>query len=83
VLSVNEALVEEIRGRPPVVDLVLKHRPGDVIVPTHDLLTSPLRVFLTAADPAIVDKDYRCIESVRASVYEIQSSGPRVACSSV
>ncbi|MGW0737718.1 ATP-grasp domain-containing protein [Streptomyces sp. NPDC002851] len=80
VTSVNEALVKEIRDRPSVVDLVVKRRPGDVIVPTHDLLTSPLRVFLTAADPVTLELDYRFIESVRESVYEVRSAGPRGAC---
>ncbi|AJT63017.3 hypothetical protein T261_1331 [Streptomyces lydicus] len=80
VVAVNEALVEEIRSRPSVVDLTLKRRPGDVMVPTHDLLTSPLRVFLTAPDQSTVDDDYRFIESVRESVYEVRPVGSRVAC---
>lgn len=73
VVSVNEALVEQIRARPSVVDITVKRRPGDVIVPTHDLLTSPLRVFLTAPEQSIVDSDYAFIDSVRESVYEVRS----------
>ncbi|MEV0603696.1 ATP-grasp domain-containing protein [Streptomyces sp. NPDC050315] len=80
VLSVNERLVEEIRNRPSVVDLVLKRKPGDVIVPTHDLLTSPVRVFLTAPDQSTVDADYRFIESVRESIYEVQPFHARMTC---
>ncbi|MFI9061960.1 ATP-grasp domain-containing protein [Streptomyces sp. NPDC053429] len=80
VLAVNHALVEEIRRRPSVVDLMLKRKPGDVIVPTLDLLTSPLRVFLTAPDAATVEADYRFIESVRESVYEVRPVRSRVAC---
>ncbi|MET9604790.1 ATP-grasp domain-containing protein [Streptomyces sp. NPDC006512] len=80
VLSVNRSLVEEIRRLPSVVDLVVKRRPGDVIVPTEDLLTSPLRVFLTAPDQATVDADYRFIESVRESLYEVRPVRSRVAC---
>ncbi|MEU9115714.1 ATP-grasp domain-containing protein [Streptomyces sp. NPDC048483] len=80
VVSVNDELVEEIRSRPSVVDLTLKRRPRDVMVPTHDLLTSPLRVFLTAPDQATVDADYRFIESVREAIYEVQPFGPRVTC---
>lgn len=72
VVSINEAVVEEIRNRPSVVDLTVKRKPGDVIVPTHDLLTSPVRVFLTAPDQFTVDDDYRFIDSVRESIYVVQ-----------
>lgn len=71
VVAINEALVRQIRERPSVVDITVKRKPGDVIVPTHDLLTSPLRVFLTAPDQSTVDDDYRFVESVRESVYEV------------
>jgi carbamoylphosphate synthase large subunit len=80
VVSINEALVEEIRNRPSVVDFMLKRKPGDIIVPTRDLLTSPVRVFLTAADQSTVDDDYRFIESVRESIYEVQPSGSQTTC---
>ncbi|WP_232626521.1 ATP-grasp domain-containing protein [Streptomyces alfalfae] len=80
VVSVDEDLVREIRSRPSVVDLVVKRGPGDTIVPTHDLLTSPLRVFLTHPDPVTLEIDYRFIESVRESVFQVRSAGPRVAC---
>ena len=80
VVSVDEALVQEIRDRPSVVDLVVKRGPGDVIVPTHDLLTSPLRVFLTHADPATLEIDYCFIESVRESLFQVRRPGPRAAC---
>jgi hypothetical protein len=72
VVSVNERLVKQIRNRPSVVDITVKRRPGDLIVPTHDLLTSPLRVFMTAPDQSTVDEDYRFIDSVRESVYEVK-----------
>ncbi|TDV40955.1 ATP-grasp domain-containing protein [Actinophytocola oryzae] len=73
ITAVNEALVEEIRSRPSVVDITVKRRAGDVIVPTHDLLTSPLRVFLTAPDQSTVDEDYVFVDGVRESVYEVES----------
>jgi hypothetical protein len=63
-----------------VVDFMLKRKPGDIIVPTRDLLTSPVRVFLTAADQSTVDDDYRFIESVRESIYEVQPSGSQTTC---
>ncbi|MFG2293053.1 ATP-grasp domain-containing protein [Streptomyces sp. NPDC048603] len=79
VISVNEKLVAEIRALPSVVDLMVKRKAGDVIVPTHDLLTSPLRVFLTAPDQATVDADYRFIESVRESLFEVRPLGSTTA----
>ncbi|MGW7688476.1 ATP-grasp domain-containing protein [Streptomyces asiaticus] len=80
VVSVDEALVQAIRDRPSVVDLVVKRRPGDVIVPTHDLLTSPLRVFMTHPDPVTLEIDYRFVASVRESVFQVRSAAPRAAC---
>lgn len=72
VVAVNDALVEAIRNRPSVVDLTVKRKAGDLIVPTQDLLTSPVRVFLTAPDQSTVDADYRYIDSVRESIYAVQ-----------
>lgn len=72
VVAVDEAVVERIRARPSVVDLTVKRGPGDLIVPTHDLLTSPLRVFMTAPDQSTLDADYRFVDSVREMVYEVR-----------
>jgi len=72
VTAIDDALVAEILRRPSVFDLTLKRRPGDVITPTHDLLTSPIRIFMTAPDTATLDADYRFIDSVRDSVYLVQ-----------
>ncbi|MFJ8040266.1 ATP-grasp domain-containing protein [Kitasatospora sp. NPDC096147] len=75
VVSVDEELVQAIRNLPSVVDISVKRRAGDRIVPTHDLLTSPLRIFLTAADQATVDADFRFIESVREQVFRVRPIG--------
>lgn len=72
VASIDEALVLEIRNRPSVVDLTVKRKVGDIIEPTHDLLTSPLRVFLTARDQAVLDDDYEFIDSVRESIFQVE-----------
>ncbi|MEU8693473.1 ATP-grasp domain-containing protein [Streptomyces sp. NPDC048665] len=80
VVSVDQALVEEIRERPSVVDLVVKRAPGDPIVPTHDLLTSPLRVFMTHPDPVTLELDYVFVERVRESLFEVRPTAPRAAC---
>jgi hypothetical protein len=72
ITAIDEALVAEIRGLPSVFDLTIKRRPGDVITPTCDLLTSPIRIFMTAPDTATLDADYRFIDSVRDSVYLVE-----------
>jgi hypothetical protein len=73
IASVDESVVDSIRSLRSVVDLTVKRRAGDVIVPTRDLLTSPIRVFMTSPDQAILDADYRFIDSVRESVYVLES----------
>ncbi|WP_198586836.1 ATP-grasp domain-containing protein [Glycomyces xiaoerkulensis] len=80
VTSTDEELVECIRNRPSVVDLSLKRKAGDTIVPTHDLLTSPLRVFLTNTDEDALEADYTCIASVRESVYRVRSRTNPALC---
>lgn len=72
VVSIDEELVQRIRALPSVVDLTVKVKPGGRIVPTHDLLTSPLRVFMTAPDQATLDADYAFIDSVREQVFEVR-----------
>lgn len=71
VVEVDREVVERIRALPSVVDLTVKKRAGDVIAPTRDLLTSPIRVFMTAPDEAVLDADYRVIDSLRESVYVV------------
>ncbi len=72
VVRIDEDVVAGIRALPSVVDLTVKRKPGDVIVPTRDLLTSPIRVFMTNADPSTLDEDYRFIDSVREQVYVVE-----------
>jgi len=73
IASVDTAIVDQIRALPSVVDVTIKRKAGDVIVPTRDLLTSPIRVFMTAPDQETLDADYRFIDSVRESVYVLES----------
>jgi hypothetical protein len=73
IAAVDTELIERIRALPSVVDVTVKRKPGDEIVPTRDLLTSPLRVFMTAPDAATLDGDYRFIDSIRESVYLLKA----------
>ncbi|MEO7261442.1 MAG: ATP-grasp domain-containing protein [Jatrophihabitantaceae bacterium] len=71
VVEINDGIVEQIRALPSVLDLTVKKKPGDLLTPTRDLLTSPIRVFMTAPDQATLDEDYQFIDSVRESVYKL------------
>ena len=71
VSAIAEHVVEQIRALPSVVDLTVKKKPGDRIRPTEDLLTSPLRVFLTSPDPEQLEADYREIARLREAVYVV------------
>ncbi|MFI6504499.1 ATP-grasp domain-containing protein [Nonomuraea typhae] len=73
VTAVDDEVVGRIRSLPSVVDLTVKKKPGDPIRPTEDLLTSPLRVFLTSKDPAQLEADYREIARLRETVYGVTS----------
>lgn len=73
VVSIDEDAVRRIRQLPSVVELTVKRAPGDLIVPTRDLLTSPLRVFMTATDEASLDRDYRAVDDIRESVYVLDA----------
>lgn len=72
VVSVDEDVVQRIRQLPSVVDLTVKRKPGDLIVPTRDLLTSPIRVFMTAPDEETLERDYQLIDGMRESVYGVR-----------
>ncbi|MER5631494.1 ATP-grasp domain-containing protein [Streptomyces nitrosporeus] len=72
VVGVDDAVVSRIRALPGVVDLTVKKKPGDRIDPTEDLLTSPLRVFLTDQDAEQLDRDYLLVEELREDVYTVE-----------
>ncbi|MET7878412.1 MULTISPECIES: ATP-grasp domain-containing protein [Micromonospora] len=73
ITSINDDAVRRIRELPSVVELTVKRKPGDVLVPTRDLLTSPLRVFMTATDEASLERDYRAVDDIRESVYGLDT----------
>ncbi|MCI4066888.1 ATP-grasp domain-containing protein [Micromonospora sp. R77] len=73
IVAIDEDAVRRIRELPSVVELTVKRAPGQVIVPTKDLLTSPLRVFMTATDEASLERDYRAVDDIRESVYVLDA----------
>jgi carbamoylphosphate synthase large subunit len=70
--SVDDAVVDEIRQLRSVYLVGVKLRPGSRIRPTVDLLTSPLRVFLTAASDEQLAADYDKIRRLKDSVYRVK-----------
>ncbi|GAC67433.1 ATP-grasp domain-containing protein [Gordonia soli] len=72
IVGVDDEVVARIRGRESVFGVTVKRHPGDVLVPTHDLLTSPIRVFMTSDDQGVLDDDYRFVESVSDDVFALR-----------
>ncbi|KJY42026.1 phosphoribosylglycinamide synthetase [Streptomyces sp. NRRL B-1568] len=69
--SVDESVVEEIRGLESVHTVAAKLKPGARIRPTVDLLTSPLRAHLTATSEARLTADYERIRELKDAVYRL------------
>lgn len=70
--SIDEEVVQHIQALPSVYLAVVKLRPGARIRPTVDLLTSPIRVFLTHPDEKQIEADYEEIRRLKDSVYRVR-----------
>ncbi|MEU3744653.1 MULTISPECIES: ATP-grasp domain-containing protein [Streptomyces] len=71
VTRVDTETIRRIEGLPSVHAVAPKLAPGDRMRPTTDLLSSPLRVFLTHEDSAVLDRDVRTVRALADRVYEI------------
>ncbi|MGW1719123.1 ATP-grasp domain-containing protein [Streptomyces sp. NPDC002156] len=71
VASVDETAVAEIRGLESVFFAGVKLAPGARIRPTVDLLTSSMKVFLTAPDDHVLEADYEKVRSLKDAVYRV------------
>ncbi|MGC4985937.1 ATP-grasp domain-containing protein [Streptomyces sp. DT193] len=69
--AVDTTAVDEIRALDSVFLAGLKLAPGSRIRPTTDLLTSSMRVYLTARDEAQLDADYEKVRGLKDSVYRV------------
>ncbi|MGW5456623.1 ATP-grasp domain-containing protein [Nocardia sp. NPDC003979] len=72
ITAVEDTAVESISSVSSVYALQVKLSPGQRIRPTVDLLTSPVRIFMTAPDPARLNADYRIVRELSASVYQVR-----------
>jgi hypothetical protein len=70
--SVDQAVVDQISALPSVHLLSVKVKPGGRVRPTVDLLTSPLRVFMTATTQEQLRADYDAIREFKDKVYRLQ-----------
>ncbi|WP_329563732.1 ATP-grasp domain-containing protein [Kitasatospora sp. NBC_01266] len=70
--SVDPAVVEEISGLGSVHRVAVKLSPGSRIRPTVDLLTSPLRVYLTDPQEERVTAEYRRARELKDAVYRVR-----------
>ncbi|MFB7339467.1 ATP-grasp domain-containing protein [Streptomyces hydrogenans] len=70
--SVDTAVVDRIAALPSVHLVGVKLGPGKRIRPTADLLTSPLRIFLTAPGMDAVRADRAAIQELKDAVYRVR-----------
>jgi biotin carboxylase len=70
--SIDQAVVDKIRGLESVHLASVKLKPGARIRPTIDLLTSPLRVFMAAASHEQLMSDYEEIRRLKDFVYRVK-----------
>lgn len=68
---VDPAAVARIEALPSVHSVAVKLRPGARIRPTRDLLSSPLRVFMTGGTEADILADYATLQGIKDDVYRV------------
>ncbi|UFQ17169.1 MULTISPECIES: ATP-grasp domain-containing protein [Streptomyces] len=69
VRAIDEDVVREIAALPTVFLPSVKVKPGGRVRRTVDLLTSPLRIFMTGVTDEAVLTDYRKIQELKDKVY--------------
>ncbi|QGV80453.1 ATP-grasp domain-containing protein [Streptomyces ficellus] len=77
VTAVDQDAVDRIAALPSVHLVGVKLSPGKRISPTADLLTSPMRIFLTAPDLATVHADRDTIQTLKDEVYVVTTEDRR------
>ncbi|MEU9608437.1 ATP-grasp domain-containing protein [Streptomyces sp. NPDC048057] len=73
VAAVDHAAVAAISALPSVHFTGVKLRPGQLLRPTVDLVTSPLRVFMTAPCAESLEVDLRAVRELKDRVYVLRS----------
>jgi biotin carboxylase len=70
--SIDETALDEIRGLDSVHNVVVKLKPGKPIRPTVDLMTSTMRIYLTAPNHELLLADYEKCRQLKDSVYRVK-----------
>ncbi|MCZ4125228.1 ATP-grasp domain-containing protein [Streptomyces sp. H39-S7] len=70
VRAINDDAVREIGALDTVYLAVVKVKPGGKVRRTIDLLTSPLRIFMTGVTDEDITKDYRRLVELKDEVYQ-------------
>lgn len=70
--AVDQVVVDKIASLPSVHLVSVKLAPGKRLRPTVDLLSSPLRIFMTGPDLAGLRTDHETIESLKDQVYRLR-----------
>ncbi|HYN96958.1 MAG TPA: ATP-grasp domain-containing protein [Pilimelia sp.] len=71
VAAVDSGVVGRIAALPTVHAVVVKLKPGDRLRPTRDLLSAPLRIFLTGPSAGMA-ADYAAIQALKDDVYALR-----------
>ncbi|MEO7260183.1 MAG: ATP-grasp domain-containing protein [Jatrophihabitantaceae bacterium] len=69
---IDQDVVAEIEGMDSVFEVSVKYRAGARIGPTVDLLSSPLKIFLTAESLAAMMRDYQRIEVLKDRLFQLR-----------
>ncbi|MGC4864788.1 ATP-grasp domain-containing protein [Micromonospora sp. DT53] len=69
---VDERVAAEIAALDTVYRFDLKIAPGGRIRPTVDLYSSTMRIFMSAASMADIDRDYQRIDQLKEQVYRLR-----------
>lgn len=72
VRAVDQAVADRISTLPTVHLLSVKLAPGKRLRPTVDLLSSPLRIFMTGPDRTALLADYAAIQELKDDVYALR-----------
>lgn len=71
VTGIDDAVVDKIAALPTVREVVVRRQAGVRLVPTVDLMTSPLRVFHIGGSHAEILADYQVIGQLTEDVFQL------------
>ncbi len=67
--GINQDVLASIEAMPSVHLVGVKRKKGEQLVPTIDLLTSPVRIFMCHESADQIQQDYDAIEAIKDEIY--------------